>query len=119
MKAPIIKEQEDLVHEYIVNEYLLHILEEDLVIINNANLKLKDPYIKLVESVLRTIRIKLRDMKAEMKKQEMKVFGPVRDDIMLQYDYYVRGYHAFSRYWHAALKMHGTKLLDEYFRFLQ
>lgn len=83
MKAPITKEQEDLVHNYIVHEYLLHILEEDFVIINNANFKIKEPYIKLVETVLRTIRLKLRDMKADMKRQEMKVFDPVRDDIML------------------------------------
>ncbi|MCM3651349.1 hypothetical protein [Metabacillus litoralis] len=51
-----------------------------------------------------------------MRKLEIKTTGPVRDDIMLQYDYYVRGYHAFSRYLDAALRMHGTKLLEKYFK---
>lgn len=82
------------------------------MIINSANFKLKEPYINLVESVLKAIRLKLRDMKTQMKKQEMKIYCPIRDDIILQYDYFVRGYHVFSWYWDAVLKIHGMKLLN-------
>ncbi|MFS0882542.1 hypothetical protein [Metabacillus niabensis] len=116
MKAPISKEQEDLVHDYIIRTYLLDILENDLITINNANFKLKQPYIKLVETVLKKIRIELRDMKVKMNRLEIKVTDPFLDNVEFwQYDYYVRGYHAFSRYWDSALKMHGGKLLTHYF----
>lgn len=116
MKAPISKEQENLVHDYIVRTYLLNILENDLITINNSNFKLKLPYIHVVETVLKKIRIELRDMKIKMKRLEIKVSEPFLDNVEFwQYDYYVRGYHAFSRYWDAALKMHGEKLLNGYF----
>lgn len=46
MKAPIPKEQEDLVHDYIVHEYLLQILE-NLKVIEVANFKLNEPYINI------------------------------------------------------------------------
>jgi hypothetical protein len=117
MKAPITKREEDLVHNYIVRTYLLNMLESDLKTIKETNFKIQEPYIKIVEHVLKTIRIEMRDMKAEMKKLEIKVEEPFLDNVEFwQYDYYVRGYHGFKRYWDAALKMHGTKLLDKYFK---
>lgn len=115
MKAPIEKHEEELIHSYILHTYLIKVLESDLKTIKEAGFKIHEPYIKLVEETLRKIKIKLRDMKAEMKKLEMKISDPVRDDIMFQYDFYVRGYHGFKRYWDAALKLHGTNLLEEYF----
>ena len=55
-------------------------------------------------------------MKAIMNRLEIKITEPILDNVEFwQYDYYVRGYHAFSRYWDAALKIHGEKLLNIYF----
>lgn len=116
MKAPIPKEQEDMVHDYIIRIYLIDILENDLKVIEKANFKLNEPYINLVESILRKIRIELRDKKVEMKKLKIKVADPTRDnEDFVQYDYFVRGYHAFMRYWEPAINMHATKLLEKYF----
>ncbi|MBO1515655.1 hypothetical protein [Metabacillus bambusae] len=117
MKAPISKDQEELIHNFIVRTYLINVLESDLKTIERANFKLNEPYIKLVEHILKKIRIEIRDMKAEMKKLEMKVEEPFLDNVEFwQYDFYVRGYHGFKRYWDYALKMHCTKLLDMYFK---
>lgn len=116
MKAPTTKHEEELVHDYIIRTYLIEVLENDLKTIEEANFKIQEPYTKLVEETLKRIRIDLRDIKAEMRKLEIKVTEPFLDSVEFwQYDYYVRGYHAFSRYWDAALKMHGMKLLEEYF----
>lgn len=62
------------------------------------------------------IRIELREMKAIMNRLEIKITEPILDKIEFwQCDYYVRGYHAFSRYWDAALKIYGEKLSNIYF----
>jgi len=112
MKAPIPKYEEDLIHEYIVRTYLIDILENDLNVINQSNFKLHEPYTHLVEHVLKKIRFELRDMKAEMKKLKIKVTDQKRvNEDFVQYDYFAHGYRGYNRYWDAALKMHGTRLL--------
>ncbi|KKI91372.1 hypothetical protein WQ54_15220 [Bacillus sp. SA1-12] len=117
MKVPLPDEQEELIHNYILHTYLLNILESDLKTITNACFKIHEPYFKLVEETLRKIRIKVRDMKVELRKNKMKIEEPFLDNVdFWQYDYYARGYHGFKRYWEPALKMHSTNLLDEYFR---
>jgi hypothetical protein len=55
-------------------------------------------------------------MRMEMKGLGIKVEEPFLDNVEYwQYDYFVRGYKGIKRYWDAALKLHGTKLLDVYF----
>ncbi|WP_299090316.1 hypothetical protein [uncultured Metabacillus sp.] len=117
MKVPIPDEQEELIHDYILHTYLIKVLESDLKTIKEAKFKLHEPYTKLVEETLKKIRIKVRDMKSEMRKIQMKIEEPFLDNVdFWQYDYYVRGYHGFNRYWEPALKMHSTNLLDAFFR---
>ncbi|PGT89233.1 hypothetical protein [Bacillus sp. AFS040349] len=116
MKAPIPKHEEDLIHEYIMRTYLLDILESDRQIIKAASFKLHEPYLHLVEEVLKKVRIDLRDMKAEMNKLKIKVTDQKRvNEDFVQYDYFAHGYRGYNRYWDAALKMKGTRLLENYF----
>lgn len=117
MKVPIPDEQEKLIHDYIIYTYLINVLESDLKTIKEANFKIHEPYIKLVEETLRKIRIEVRDMKVEMRKIQMKIEEPFPVNVdFWQYDYYVRGYYSFKRYWEPAIKMHTTNLLEKYFR---
>jgi len=52
---------------------MIDILENDLNVINQSNFKLHEPYTHLVELIMKKIRLELRDMKAEMKKLQIKV----------------------------------------------
>lgn len=117
LKAPIPKHEEDLVHEYIMRAYLLDVLESDVETIKAAAFKLHDPYLHLVEEVLKKVRIDIRDMKAKIKELDIKVYDQkeVNEDFV-QYEYFAHGYQGHMRYWKAALKMHTTKLLEKYFR---
>ncbi|MCM3413501.1 hypothetical protein [Metabacillus litoralis] len=117
MKAPIPKNEEDLIHEYILRTYLLDVLESDIETIQVANFKLHEPYLNFVEFVLKKLRIDLRDIKIEMKNLNIKVYNQKRvNEEFVQYDYSAHGYTGYNRYWDAALKMHTTKLLEKYFR---
>jgi hypothetical protein len=58
-----------------------------------------------VETVIKKIRIELRDMKPEIKKVQMRIEEPSFDYVdFWQYNYYVRGYQGFKRHWEPALK---------------
>ncbi|KKI92430.1 hypothetical protein WQ54_09695 [Bacillus sp. SA1-12] len=91
-------------------------MESDLKTITNVCFKIYEPYFKLVEETLKKIRIEVRDMKVELRKIQMKKADLFLENVVFwQYDYYIRGYHGFKRYWEPALKMIFTKLLGEYF----
>lgn len=117
MTAPISQYEEDLVHDFIIRTYLLEVLEKDIHVIEDAPFKLNETYIHLVENVLKKARVDLRKIKDEMKQLIIKVAEPKRSNVdFIHYDYFVRGYHSYSRYWDAALKIHGTRLLEKYFK---
>lgn len=117
MKAPIPKQEEDLIHEYILRAYLLELLENDIETIKSADFKLHEPYLHFVEEVLKKVRIDIRDMKEKMRELKIKVYDQkeVNEDFV-EYEYFAHGYQGHMRYWKAALKMHCTKLLEKYFR---
>jgi hypothetical protein len=116
MKAPISEFEEELISEYIHLSFLIETLESDLKTIDLVPLKLKTPYVLLIEEKLKKVRSDLKTVKAKMKEFNIKIFPQRRvDDMFVEYPYFARGYHGVHRYWDAALRFAGIKRLEKYF----
>jgi hypothetical protein len=116
MKAPIPDHEEELIFEYIHLDFLISTLENDLKSIESAPLKIKEPYLLIIEETLKKIRSDLKTVKEKMKEFDIKVF-PMRrvDDMFVEYPYFAHGYKGINKYWDAALKFASTKQLQKYF----
>jgi hypothetical protein len=88
MKAPIPDHEEELIFEHIHLDYLISTLESDLKSIESAPIKIKEPYILLVEETLKKVRSDLKAVKEKMKELDIKVFSQRRvDDMFVEYPY--------------------------------
>jgi hypothetical protein len=117
MKAPIPDHEEELIYEYIHLDYLISTLESDLKSIESAPIKIKEPYILLVEETLKKVRSDLKAVKEKMKELDIKVFSQRRvDEMFVEYPYFAHGYSGTMKYWDAALRFASTKRLKQYFR---
>jgi hypothetical protein len=115
MKAPIPDHEEELIYEYIHLDYLISTLENDLKTFESSPIKIKEPYILLVEETLKKVRSDLKTVKDKMKNLNIKVFPKRRvDDMFVEYPYFARGYHGVQRYWDAALIFASSKRMKKY-----
>lgn len=115
MNAQITEEQDKMIFDYIYITLLIQILEADLKHIPTINFKLHEPYENLVDKTLRNLRMDLKDLKVEMKKNEMKVSEPKRDDIIIQYDYFVGRKQGHKRMLKYHLRNEAERRLVKYF----
>ncbi|MFA8438465.1 hypothetical protein [Pueribacillus sp. YX66] len=76
--------------------------------------KLPRPYLKLNESIFRTVSNDLRIVKREVYKRGMKVFEDSRDHTSIVYKAYVRGYEETYRYAFVILKNKTEEYLEKY-----
>jgi hypothetical protein len=115
MKAPISEFEEELISKYIHLDFLLDTLESDLKTIDQVPLKLKTPYVMMIEEMLKNVRSDLKCVKAKLKEQNIKVFPPRKvDDMFIEYQYTAHGYQGSSKYWDAALLFASSKRLNKY-----
>ncbi|MBT2736175.1 hypothetical protein [Bacillus sp. ISL-7] len=115
MKAPIPKNEEDLIVDYIYTNYLIQILENDHQLTTNLNFKIPEAYQHLVESKLKILRTDLKKIRTKMKELKIKVAEPIRDDIFIEYAYFPHGYEGRMRFWEDAMAVEGTSRLKKLF----
>jgi hypothetical protein len=115
LKSIIPDHEEELISEYIHLDYLISTLENDLKTFESSPIKIKEPYILLVEETLKKVRSDLKTVKDKMKKLNIKVFPKRRvDDMFVEYPYFAHGYQGSNRYWDAALLFASTKRMKKY-----
>ncbi|MEH6957213.1 hypothetical protein [Neobacillus drentensis] len=115
MKAPIPKNEENLIIEYIYTTYLIQILENDNQITSSLSFKIPEAYQHLIECKLKLLRMDLVKIKGEMKELKIKVADPIRDDIFIEYAYFPHGYEGRMRFWESAMEYEGTRRLKNLF----
>ncbi|MDG5789934.1 hypothetical protein QA612_20975 [Evansella sp. AB-P1] len=102
--AKLTPEEERLSESYILLELARKVLEKDLVKINQSPVKLKDPYIRLLEQSLSKLSKELYETKANMKKLGLKVQLNDHDDTFSEYTLFFRGYVLTAKYLNAHLR---------------
>jgi hypothetical protein len=116
MNALITDEQNDMIFNYIYITYLINHLEGDLQVIPGAGFKIPEAYQSFVELMLRRLRLELKGLREEMKKQDMKVKDPyIYNEEFMQYDYFVGHKQGHKRIWIAHLRNESGRRLENYF----
>ncbi|PYZ98157.1 hypothetical protein CR205_06055 [Alteribacter lacisalsi] len=102
--ARLTVEEERLSETYILYELARKVLESDLVRIQEAPVKLKTPYIHLLEQTIRLLGKELHFTKVQMKKLGLKVEFNSKDETFSEYTIFFRGYALTAKYMNAHLK---------------
>lgn len=108
------EEEENLVFDYIYANFLIPVLERDLELVAAAPFKIGKVYVNLIEETLRRVRVDLKRIRDEMKRMGMKVGDPERDEMIIQYEYWIRGRHGVKRMWDAHMWMEAQKKIKNY-----
>jgi hypothetical protein len=82
------KDEEDLIYAFILLPLARRVLENDWKAIEASQIKFKEPYILLIEDALKRLSYDLMDVKAEMRKLQIKMIR--HSD--LDYETVVRGW---------------------------
>ncbi|SDZ59019.1 hypothetical protein SAMN05421736_11982 [Evansella caseinilytica] len=113
--AKLTVEEEHLSESYILLELARKVLEKDLAKINQSPLKLKDPYIRLLEKTLHHISKELYSIKVSMRSLGLKVQLNNHDDTFSEYTIFFRGYVLTAKYLNAHLKTLVSKQISGLF----
>ncbi|WP_026689756.1 hypothetical protein [Alteribacter aurantiacus] len=113
--AKLTVEEERLSESYILYELMRRVLEKDLVKMNQSPLKLKGPYIHLVEHTLQDLSKELFETKARMKHLNIKVELNDYDDTFSEYTIFYRGYALTAKYLNAHLKNQVAETIESWF----
>ncbi|WP_071394687.1 hypothetical protein [Bacillus tuaregi] len=104
MKANISEELEQLINEKIYLDLEVHILTKRL---NEATQK-TTAQVPFFQERLDLSLKKLKQANQQLRAENVKIFEPIKDDIFIQYNYYVKvngGFkEGFMRYWKDAMK---------------
>ncbi len=94
---------------------MLTLIEVDKKVLATSTLKIKEPYLLLLEQVSRTAHHQLYQIKKAMTKNRMKVIEMERDELFTTYAFIVRGYETRHRYFNYHIKNKVQEMLNQYF----
>ncbi|WP_416150645.1 hypothetical protein ACM26V_06645 [Salipaludibacillus sp. HK11] len=115
--AKLTVEEEQLVESYILLEMARKVLERDLAHINQAPLKLKEPYIHLLEMTLHRLSRKLYVTKFTMKQLGLKIQLNAYDKTFSEYTIFFRGYILTAKYLNTHLRNQVSKQIEDLFTY--
>ncbi|GIN38436.1 hypothetical protein [Heyndrickxia oleronia] len=90
------------------------VLNQDLKIINNSQIKLKSPYTEWIEKTILTVQKELSDVKRYMKQNQIKVEKMKTEESFTQYVFIYKGYEDIHRYFNPRLRNRTEELLKYY-----
>ncbi|UAL48560.1 hypothetical protein [Sutcliffiella horikoshii] len=108
------KEQINLFEQAIYLPLLLIVLERDTSIIKDSGIKLKEPYLTLIDQVMRKIQLQLKQIKADMKQQQMKLHKLKQDESFTMYAFLFNGYEEHHNYFNPRIRNKVNELLMHY-----
>lgn len=113
--ARLTAEEEQLTESYILLEMARKVLEIDLARMDQAPLKLKDPYIRLLEVTLHHLSRQLYVTKFTMKQLGLKIQLDKYDKTFSEYTIFFRGYILTAKYLNVHLKNQVSRQIEDLF----
>ncbi len=90
----------ELLREFVLLPIVLTVFERDKKVIEQSELKLKQPYIEAINAAMDKITRKLTQMKSEMHKKRLKVAKETRTDMGIDCLFLCRGHReTFQMHW--------------------
>ncbi|SES32021.1 hypothetical protein [Salipaludibacillus aurantiacus] len=115
--AKLTAQEERLTESYILLEMARKVLEKDLARLDQAPLKLKDPYIRLLEVTLHRLSREMYETRRSMKKLGLKIQLNDYDQTFSEYTIFFRGYVLTAKYLNAHLKNQVSRRIESLFTY--
>ncbi|MCJ8005962.1 hypothetical protein ACFFF5_05505 [Lederbergia wuyishanensis] len=104
----------DIIEQAIYLPMLLTVLNRDLIVVNTSSLKLKKPYLELIEETMKAIQKDLAAVKRYLYKNNIKVERLKSDDAFTMYMFVYKGYEEEHNYFNPRLRNRTEELLRYY-----
>ncbi|MBB6443491.1 hypothetical protein [Bacillus benzoevorans] len=104
----------DLMEKAIYLPMVLTILNRDLTVIHKSPFKLKQPYLDLIEEMMKVIQKELKDVKQYMWKEKLKVQQVSHDDAFTGFLFFYKGYEEQHNYFNPRIRNKVQELLSFY-----
>ncbi|MDM5316862.1 hypothetical protein QUF49_12720 [Fictibacillus sp. b24] len=108
------EEERSLIEKFVMYPILLTVFNRDLQIINGSPLKLRQPYVALIEQIMNQISKDLYDVRVELRKRRIKVMDGRREADITEYEIFIRGYREIMRFPNVHLKNKAETLMLSY-----
>lgn len=112
--ALITDHERDVIEKEIYLPMLITILERDKKAIELSQVKIKQPYIELIENAIKKVNKDIRENRIYMNKNKIKVFKVNGDEVFTKYRFICRGINEDHNYFNPRLKNRCEELLSEY-----
>lgn len=104
----------EVIEKAIYLPMLLTVLDRDIKIFNNIEVKLKPPYTEWIEETMIVIQKELSKVKRYMKQHQIKVEKGKLDETFTQYTLIYKGYEESRSYFNPHLRNRTEELLRYY-----
>jgi hypothetical protein len=104
-----------LMEQFIYLPMVLTVLNRDMNAIQHSQIKLKQPYLLMIEEAMKKIQKELSEIKKEMKKRQLKVVKIEQDEAFTMYSFLYKGYEEHHNYFNPRIRNKVQELIIHYF----
>ncbi|MFS0780110.1 hypothetical protein [Bacillus sp. 1P06AnD] len=109
-------EERDIIEQEIYLPMVITILERDRKVIDKSHLKLKKPYLELVDCTIKEVYKDIKKTRDYLRKNKIKVFKQQSDEAFTMYTFIYKGYEEHHNYFNPRLRNKCEELLTYYLK---
>lgn len=107
-------EERNMIEQAIYLPMVLTVLNRDLKSVNASTIKLKGPYLLLIEETMKEVQKELSDIKRYMSKNQIKVYQSNHDEAFTMFTFLYKGYEENHNYFNPRIRNKVQELLEYY-----
>jgi len=107
-------EELEIIKQYTLLPFVIQVFQRDLKVIEDSNLKFREPYFQLINQAVRGIEKDYINAKKSIKRIGIKIYEETRSDKGVEWKYIYCGYHHKFAYSTHVLKTEVKRLVAFY-----
>lgn len=107
-------EERNMIEQAIYLPMVLTVLNRDIKSVNSSTIKLKEPYLHLIEETMKVVQKELSEIKRYMSKNKMKVYQSNQDEAFTMFTFLYKGYEEHHNYFNPRIRNKVQELLEYY-----
>jgi hypothetical protein len=107
-------EDRNMIEQAIYLPMVLTVLNRDIQSVNTSTIKLKEPYLHLIEETMKVVQKELSEIKRYMSKNKMKVYQSNQDEAFTMFTFLYKGYEEHHNYFNPRIRNKVQQLLEYY-----
>ena len=107
-------EDRNMIEQAIYLPMVLTVLNRDIQSVSTSTIKLKEPYLHLIEETMKVVQKELSEIKRYMSKNKMKVYQSNQDEAFTMFTFLYKGYEEHHNYFNPRIRNKVQELLEYY-----